>query len=167
MRASPLIVTLALVGLFVVSLVLGYAVGEVFLKPPGAPPLATQATPTPPVVAVQPSPTPVPLRTIVITPPPPTPTPPPAQAITPAPTPRPTTAAAGRILYRVQAGAFLKRENAEERVNQLKGAGFDAYILPVGELFKVYVGAFAERENADHLAEQLRAIGFETLIVRQ
>ena len=50
---------------------------------------------------------------------------------------------------------------------QLQSAGFEAYILPTGELFKVYVGAFAGRENAERLAERLRELGFETIIVRQ
>ncbi|MBI3975402.1 MAG: SPOR domain-containing protein, partial [Armatimonadetes bacterium] len=57
--------------------------------------------------------------------------------------------------------------NAQERVNQLQGAGFEAYILPAGNLFKVFVGAFADRANAEELAARLRAVGFETLIVRQ
>jgi cell division septation protein DedD len=67
----------------------------------------------------------------------------------------------------VQAGAFLSRENAQARVDQLRGAGFDAYILPADELFKVYVGAFADRANAERMAERLRAIGFEAIIVQR
>jgi len=178
-RASPLVVTLALIGLFVVSLVLGYAIGEIFLKQPG---IAQQpaAVPSPmlPAPAAVPSPSQPPLAVTAPTPPPPavSPTPLPTPASTPVPTvavaktpaPRPTvTQAAGATLFRVQAGAFLKRENAQERVNQLRAAGFDAYLLPSGELFKVFVGAFAERENAERLAERLRAVGFETIIVRQ
>ena len=67
----------------------------------------------------------------------------------------------------MQAGAFLSRENAQARVDQLQGAGFDAYILPAEELFKVYVGAFADRANAERMAERLRAIGFEAIIVQR
>jgi N-acetylmuramoyl-L-alanine amidase len=70
-------------------------------------------------------------------------------------------------LYRVQAGAFLRRENAEERAAQLRAAGFDAYILHAENLYKVQVGAFTDRANAERLAERLRAVGYETIIVRQ
>jgi len=172
-RASPVVVTLALIGLFVLSLGIGYFVGERFLKPAGlagqppapAPVGTPQAAPptvsrtTPPIVApVTPA--------VVATPRPTTPPPPAVPPRTPVVTPRPSPAAGG-VLWRVQAGAFLKRENAQERVNQLEGAGFDAYILPAGGLFKVFVGAFADRANAEELSVRLRALGFETLIVRQ
>jgi cell division septation protein DedD len=84
------------------------------------------------------------------------------RAVTPRPAQTP-----GVALWRVQAGAFLKRENAQERVHQLSAAGFDSYILPTGGLFKVFAGAFADRALAMQLAGRLRAAGFETLIVRQ
>ena len=149
---------------------------------PQVPPVVARATPTPlrtlvitppptPAATRAPAPrspaTPAALRTLAIAPLPATPTPPPAPAATRAPTPDPPATAGTRTLYRVQAGAFLTREYAQERVHQLKAAGFDAYILPAGELFKVYVGAFGKRENAERLVERLRAAGFETLIVTQ
>lgn len=41
--------------------------------------------------------------------------------------PKPTTNTAGK-LYRVQVGAFSKKENAEELLKKIKAAGFDAFI---------------------------------------
>ncbi len=70
------------------------------------------------------------------------------------------------MLYRVQVGAFLRRENAEARAAELKERGYDAYINISGGLFKVQVGAFADRENAQHLSDELRALGFEVLITK-
>lgn len=176
MRASPIVVTFALIGLFVLSLGVGYFVGERFLKPAGlagqpqapAPAATPRAAPptvpptAPPIVAPA---TPAVVVTPVVTPPPTVP-PTPVATRTQVVTLRPTEAAGGAV-WRVQAGAFLKRENAQERVSQLAGAGFEAYILPTGSLFKVFVGAFADRANAEELAARLRAVGFETLIVRQ
>jgi N-acetylmuramoyl-L-alanine amidase len=85
----------------------------------------------------------------------------------PAPVPAPPVAPAppvSSVTYRVQVGAFLKRENADARVAQLTKDGFDAYINQSGGLFKVQVGAFTERENAEQLAARLRALGYEVLI---
>ncbi|MGH2453339.1 MAG: SPOR domain-containing protein [bacterium] len=173
MRASPVVVTFALIGLFVLSLGIGYFVGERFLKPAG---LAGQTQPPAPAATPRAAPPTVPATTPPIVAPAtpavaatPRPTAPPAPVVPPpttVPTARPSPAVGG-VLWRVQAGAFLKRENAQERVNQLDGAGFDAYILPAGGLFKVFVGAFADRANAEELSARLRALGFETLIVRQ
>ncbi len=172
MRASPVVVTLALIGLFGLSLGVGYFVGERFLKPAGLagqPQVAPVATPraAPPTVPPTTRPIVAPATpAVVATPLPAVPRVPPTPPPSPVVTQRPAQAAGG-VLWRVQAGAFLKRENAQERVHQLEGAGFDAYVLPTGGLFKVFVGAFADRANAEELAARLRAVGFETLIVRQ
>ena len=68
------------------------------------------------------------------------------------------------MLYRVQVGAFLRRENAEVRAVELRERGFDAYINLTGGLFRVQVGAFADRENAQRVAQDLRAVGYEVII---
>lgn len=70
------------------------------------------------------------------------------------------------ILYRVQAGAFTNRENADARVEALRAAGFNPYIVRESGLFKVRVGAFHDRTLAEQLAERLRAAGYETAIIR-
>src|SRR5438876_980204 len=68
------------------------------------------------------------------------------------------------VLYRVQVGAYISRENAEARAAKLREEGFDAYVTQSGTLYKVQVGAFAIRENAERLAAQLKAAGYEVLI---
>lgn len=65
----------------------------------------------------------------------------------------------------MQVGAFLKRENAAARVEELRTAGFEAYINQSSGLFKVQVGSFGERGNAEALAQQLRDKGYEVLIL--
>jgi len=69
------------------------------------------------------------------------------------------------VVYRVQVGAFIKRENAAARAEELRGAGFEAYINQSGGLFKVQVGAFGDRDNAVQLAQQLRERGYNVLIL--
>lgn len=63
------------------------------------------------------------------------------------------------MLYKVIAGSFESKENAEERVKVLRSKGIDAYILREtisGELwYRVQAGAFASRENAE---SQMRVI---------
>ena len=46
------------------------------------------------------------------------------------------------LYYRVQTGAFRKRENADRMLYLLQEKGYPAYILQDGELYKVQVGAF-------------------------
>ncbi|HLE78060.1 MAG TPA: SPOR domain-containing protein [bacterium] len=179
MRNNPVLVVLMFVGLFGLAVLLGYVAGQAFLSPPGpqvarparpAPaPAPAPATPAQPPISLQPP------EAGPSEPPQPPPAEPaqPAPAPTPSPTPVPVpaplsppvvTPPVSAVTYRVQVGAFLRRENAEARVAQLVKDGFDAYINQSSGLFKVQVGAFKERENAEKLADQLRALGYEVLI---
>lgn len=85
------------------------------------------------------------------------PAPAPSQPSQPVPSPSQPS----RGLYKVQAGAFKNRENAEELVNRLKNAGFDQFIDSEGGLFKVQAGAFQDRGNADELVQRLKSSGFD------
>jgi cell division protein FtsN len=194
-RPNTFLLGLTLIGLFAVSLVVGYVVGERYLKPrpigtpgPGvATPAPSPRQPAPPTApAVRPTVTPeaAPVPTV-------SPTREPTPLPTEAPTPRPTrtiarpdvtatpratgtvrpspgvTAAspAGRM-YRVQIGAFGSRANADERAAALRAAGFSPYVVREGTLFKVRAGVFRERSEAEALAERLRARGFAVTIVQ-
>lgn len=69
-----------------------------------------------------------------------------------------------QVLYRVQTGAFSKKENALALKNKLEAKGFDTYLVKVGSLFKVQVGAFNKLPNAEAQEAKLKAAGFETYI---
>lgn len=68
------------------------------------------------------------------------------------------------ILYRVQTGAFRKRENAENLLYQLLSQNFPAYILMEDGFFKVQVGAFRRLDNAVKMEQTLRNQGYSTYI---
>ena len=69
------------------------------------------------------------------------------------------------LYYRVQTGAFRKRENADRMLYLLQEKGYPAYILQDGELYKVQVGAFLQLDNAIRMEQKLREDGYCTLIV--
>lgn len=68
------------------------------------------------------------------------------------------------VLYKVQVGAFSKKENAENYAKELKAKGYDTYIVYVDNLYKVQVGAFSKEENAINLMNELQAKGIEAFI---
>lgn len=72
------------------------------------------------------------------------------------------------VLYRVQVGAFKKADNARAMNDRIKNAGFDTYLIKVGDLYKIQVGAFAKKENAEAMEKQIRSFGFtDTFITTQ
>ena len=71
----------------------------------------------------------------------------------------PAPAASG-TLYRVQVGAFSKKENADKTLAAVQAKGFDSFITKVGNLYKVQVGAYSVKSNADAQLNRLKAAGF-------
>ncbi|MFI8574411.1 N-acetylmuramoyl-L-alanine amidase [Rossellomorea aquimaris] len=75
----------------------------------------------------------------------------------------------GKELFKVIAGSFTKRENAEERVNELKRKGVNSFIDTVVVLdrtyYRVQTGAYAERANAEKQVASLKKIGIEAFIL--
>lgn len=67
-------------------------------------------------------------------------------------------------LYRVQAGAYRKRENADALLNELKSKGYPAFIVIDNGLYKVQTGAFSVLDNAVKMEERLRRDGYNTFI---
>ena len=165
MRLQPLVAVLALVGLFAISVLAGYVGGQAFLTPSAPTPRPARSAPaSPETITPAPAPSPPPDASPRSTPKPPDTTAPPQE---PAAGPATSPAKPGRetgVLYRVQVGAYISRENAEARAAKLREEGFDAYVTQSGTLYKVQVGAFAIRENAERLAAQLKAAGYEVLI---
>lgn len=66
--------------------------------------------------------------------------------------------------YRVQTGAFRRREYAEDLLYQLIGQNYPAYILREDNYYKVQVGAFRQLDNAVRMEEALRRQGYSTFI---
>lgn len=67
--------------------------------------------------------------------------------------------------YRVQTGAFGRKDNAAIMEGDLQAKGFDAFIVKGGDgLYRVQVGAFSHWENARIMAGKLITAGYETII---
>lgn len=77
----------------------------------------------------------------------------------------PTQPDTGKVLYRVQTGAFAIKANADKLAAELKSKGFDTYIVQVDGLYKVQVGAYSVRANADAMAAKLTAAGYKNFII--
>ncbi|GHH97403.1 N-acetylmuramoyl-L-alanine amidase [Neobacillus kokaensis] len=77
----------------------------------------------------------------------------------PPPPPAPVT------LYKVFAGSFQSRKNADEQVASLHSKGFEAFVNSTtifGETwYRVQTGAFESRNNADELLAQLKKAGYK------
>lgn len=67
-------------------------------------------------------------------------------------------------LYRVQAGAFKSKTNADAMLAKVKAKGFDTYMVKVGDLYKIQVGAFKVKANAEAMMKKLQAAGFSAFI---
>lgn len=70
-------------------------------------------------------------------------------------------------LYRVQAGAYKQKANADAQLAKVKAAGFDTYMVQADGLYKIQVGAYRKKANADAMAAKLKAAGFDTYITTE
>ncbi|MRG88346.1 N-acetylmuramoyl-L-alanine amidase [Salinibacillus xinjiangensis] len=72
-------------------------------------------------------------------------------------------------LYKVIAGSFQSRDNAEERVAYLQSQGIDSFITTVtisGQLwYRVQAGAFSNRENAERRLDEVRDAGISDAFI--
>ena len=66
--------------------------------------------------------------------------------------------------YRVQAGAFLARQKAEDLVRKLHNLGFDAIVVKSGIYYKVQCGAFSNKDTAQRLVDRLLEVGIKAII---
>ena len=80
----------------------------------------------------------------------------------PKPTPTPQPEQTGT--YKVQAGSYSDKANAENQVTALKGKGYDAIIKEEAGQFKVQCGAFSNKKNADMMARQIKGAGFDAIV---
>ena len=77
------------------------------------------------------------------------------------------TSTGSGTLYKIQAGAFSEKENAEKLVKELKSKGFESFAYQSGSLYKVQAGAFSNKSNADALAKKLENAGFDAYVYRR
>ena len=70
----------------------------------------------------------------------------------------------GPTYYRVQAGAFTKRQNADQLLYELLDQGYPAFLLNEDGYYKVQVGAYLQLGNAIAMEQKLRDAGYSTLI---
>ena len=76
----------------------------------------------------------------------------------------PEKPASDGTLYRVQVGAYSKKENADNQLKAVKAKGFDAFITRVDGLYKVQVGAYSVKANAEAQLAKVKAAGFDAFI---
>lgn len=76
----------------------------------------------------------------------------------------PEKPASDGTLYRVQVGAYSKKENADNQLKAVKAKGFDAFITQVDGLYKVQVGAYSVKANAEAQLAKVKAAGFDAFI---
>jgi N-acetylmuramoyl-L-alanine amidase len=74
-------------------------------------------------------------------------------------------------LFKVIAGSFAVRKNAEDRANKLKAAAFESFIDTVvvsgKTYYRVQTGAFSKRDNAEEQLKALNRIGIEAFILTE
>ncbi|RXF11080.1 N-acetylmuramoyl-L-alanine amidase [Enterococcus faecalis] len=67
-------------------------------------------------------------------------------------------------IFRVVAGSFLDRKNAEDHQKALKAKGIESFLLIEKNMFRVITGSYSNRINADRQAELVKKAGFATFI---
>lgn len=80
------------------------------------------------------------------------------------PPPEPEEETGDRVYYRVQAGAFRERKNADRLLYELLDQGFPAFLLYENGVYKVQAGAFKVLANAILMERRLRRAGYSTFI---
>lgn len=74
-------------------------------------------------------------------------------------------AAADKKYYRVQAGAFRRKEGANLMAEKIKKTGhMDVFVRLLNGLYKVQVGAYSQKSNAEATVKKLKAAGISCFI---
>lgn len=70
------------------------------------------------------------------------------------------------ILYRVQIGAFSKKDNANSYLAKAQSCGFTGFVIQgADKIYRVQIGAFSKEENAKNYLDSAKAKGFTGFIV--
>ncbi|MGG3912853.1 N-acetylmuramoyl-L-alanine amidase [Rossellomorea vietnamensis] len=74
-------------------------------------------------------------------------------------------------IFKVIAGSFTERKNAEDRVKELKAVSFESFIDTVAvsgkTYYRVQTGAFLVRENAEDQIIALSRVGIDAFLLRE
>ena len=64
-------------------------------------------------------------------------------------------------VYTVQVGAFSKEEGAQNLAKEIRGKGYQTYVVKGKTLYKVQVGEFKTSDEAKAISENLKKLGYE------
>jgi cell division septation protein DedD len=67
-------------------------------------------------------------------------------------------------VYTVQVGAFSKEISAQNLAKEIRGKGYQTYVVKGKTLYKVQVGEFKTSEEAKVISEKLKKLGYEIWI---
>lgn len=76
----------------------------------------------------------------------------------------PSTSATGK-LFKVQAGAFKDKKNAESLHKRMENNGIDAFVIQEGGLYKVQAGAYSVKANAESQLQKVKKVSGDAFIV--
>ena len=68
-------------------------------------------------------------------------------------------------LFKVQAGAFKDKKNAEALQNTMKKNGIDSFVLQENGLYKVQAGAYSVKKNANDQLAKVKKVANDAFIV--
>lgn len=71
-----------------------------------------------------------------------------------------------KTMYKIQIGAYSKKDNAQKMVKRLQKAGIAAVIIKDGGFMKVQCGAFTDKANAEKRLLQVKKKGFLNAIIK-
>ena len=70
-----------------------------------------------------------------------------------------------KTIYRVQCGAFKRKQNAVNQAQKLKNLGYQTLLRNEDGYIKVQVGAYSKKANAEKAVAELKSKGFKPVIV--
>jgi len=75
--------------------------------------------------------------------------------------------ASGKKLYTVQVGAFSKEKSAQNLAKEIRGKGYQTYVIKGKTLYKVQVGEFKTSDEAKAISEKLKKLGYEIWVTNR
>jgi N-acetylmuramoyl-L-alanine amidase len=72
-----------------------------------------------------------------------------------------------KVLYKIQVGAFSKKENADKLKDELNKKGYEAIVVKDGKYWKVQTGAFSNPDGAKRLSDKLTKDGYKNIIKKE